>query len=405
MFLLVSGVLIVTSLLFMTKSQNLFIPFAFLTWLSGLNFSVSSVTVRYDLFAAIVIAVIEFKTPKHPKNTDPAVRKFRSQSYHWMIYWLLFAISVTIILSTAKLVGLWNLVQYSLGIFSLILISKSHRKFEYVQALSRASFLFSIIYVLTIVISFNGLNFGITSRYFYSDNGSFQGLSIERNILASQALIMLALNLYYRKQLKKFGWFTNVLLLIIVVIGQTRATWIAFACIILIYSFGVRNLMLRAILALTFAILAAFYSSQSYRATFSNDQLANLLNKDSSTGAYRLSIYSQALSEVFSDWRRFLFGFGFGSYGEMHPIDRTGVQSEYLSSIWVGVLHSTGIIGLYLFIRSLVSTVKQAKLRTEAAAIVLGLAICASTTSPFLLQFPWIALGLVSRKASEKSSA
>ena len=118
-----------------------------------------------------------------------------------------------------------------------------------------------------------------------------------------------------------------------------------------------------------------------------------------------MSIYSQALSEVFSDWRRFLFGFGFGSYGEMHPIDRTGVQSEYLSSIWVGVLHSTGIIGLYLFIRSLVSTVKQAKLRTEAAAIVLGLAICASTTSPFLLQFPWIALGLVSRKASEKSSA
>jgi O-antigen ligase len=374
-----------------------------LTWLSGLNFSISSVTVRYDLFATILIAFIEFKTPKHPKNTGPAVGKFRSQSYHWMIYWLLFSISTTIILSTAKLVGLWNLIQYSLGVLSLILISKSHRKFEYVQALSRVSFLFGLIYVLTIAISFFGLNFGIVSRYFYSDNGSFQGLSIERNILASQALIMLAVNLYFRKQLNKFGWFTNILLLIIIVIGQTRATWIAFACIILIYSFGVRSLVSRVILALTTALLVAFYLSQSYRATFSNDQFANLLNKNSGTGEYRLSIYSRAWSEVLSDWRRTLFGFGFGTYGEMHPIDRTGVQSEYLSSIWVNVLHSTGIIGLYLFIRSLVSIVKQAALRTEAAAIVLALAICASTTSPFLLQFPWIALGIVFRKVNEKS--
>jgi O-antigen ligase len=209
--------------------------------------------------------------------------------------------------------------------------------------------------------------------------------------------------LYFRKQLNKFGWFTNILLLIIIVIGQTRATWIAFACIILIYSFGVRSLVSRVILALTTALLVAFYLSQSYRATFSNDQFANLLNKNSGTGEYRLSIYSRAWSEVLSDWRRTLFGFGFGTYGEMHPIDRTGVQSEYLSSIWVNVLHSTGIIGLYLFIRSLVSIVKQAALRTEAAAIVLALAICASTTSPFLLQFPWIALGIVFRKVNEKS--
>jgi hypothetical protein len=83
----------------------------------------------------------------------------------------------------------------------------------------------------------------------------------------------------------------------------------------------------------------------------------------------------------------------------MHPLDRTGVQAEYLSSFWINVLHSTGILGLSIVVKGFISILMQASQKVDAAAILLALAICANATSPFLLQFPWIAIGFILKKA------
>jgi hypothetical protein len=143
----------------------------------------------------------------------------------------------------------------------------------------------------------------------------------------------------------------------------------------------------------------------SKRVTSSEDtywNLNNLINFQSGTARYRQNVYSQALSEIPDTWLHLLFGRGYASFPEMHPVDSSGVSSGYLSNAFIGLLYETGLIGTLIFLILIGIYIHGSSKRFEVLLYSAALMIVSLTTSPLWLIFPWFYLKILGGFQNEK---
>ncbi|QKJ20244.1 O-antigen ligase family protein [Microbacterium hominis] len=226
------------------------------------------------------------------------------------------------------------------------------------------------------------------------------GFSIETNIFASQLACWLAVAWASGRRMTRSERFFIGAIVVAVVLSATRAAWLAamFLLAWILYSRYRKSVMaLPAALVLVIAAVLVPPAIQAYGATQPRDslgwRLANLLNTDEGTGAYRVDIYDNALAEL-AEWPRWLIGSGANSYSQYHPIDTTNRYAEYLGNVFLATAYDGGVLAFAALIATLLTTVAASANRGRSLLVVACVLICATATNIMWLQFPWVYIAL-----------
>jgi hypothetical protein len=356
------------------------------------------------MFAYPIIYILECKYRVSSKEKGaPILSQLHTRRNYSLLLWLIVSLASTVLFSPNSGQGLWNWFQLALGAATYILVSNSDHKIEYVKSITTIIPSLLYFYVLLDFFGTKEVRFLNLSLPLRSSSGDFIGFSFERNLLASQALLCLALTIYYRQKLRPKIIKIHIPLLIIIAIGQTRSVWIAlgFMTLLLLGSkFPVGKKIPLVFFLLATPAIYIFLRLRVLEDSTGLTRFSLLFDTSSGTGAYRLDIYKRALEEVVSGLLPLTLGHGIGTYGQVHSIDVTNVQAEYLSSVWVAILHSSGLLGLGFFCLAILFMIKNSRYRMEALVVFTSVFIPATTTTPFLLAFPWVGLALIRDKST-----
>lgn len=239
--------------------------------------------------------------------------------------------------------------------------------------------------------------------WFLDGGERLRGLAFEYNVMGAICVGWLGVLLYCSLAsdilLPLAVKLTTVPLAVATLLTTTRAAWIGLGVLGLywiIANFGRRPVTAAAGavgVAAAGTILFAWLPASSAPSDFWY-RLQNLADFAGGTGAYRLDIWSTAMSEIAARDLSALIGSGVLSFSALHPPDLSGL-SPYLSSLWIGVVYDSGWIGAVFFGCVLIGIAVAIRRGVHAVPLAMVLALSASFTNIVWFAFPWVFLALV----------
>jgi O-antigen ligase len=236
-----------------------------------------------------------------------------------------------------------------------------------------------------------------------------EGLAYEANIYGSQAGALLVAALAFPSLAgRRLGIQMAVVNACALVLSQARGAWLACA-VVLVLTTMTRHIAVRRLLVLLALVgstgLFVFGISQLSLRTADaqtavlrdlGTRAQSLTDTSSGTGAFRLRTWQLALQDIYI----YPFtGSGIGSYAWLHGDFTRPGQRGHLSNIYLGWLHSGGIIGTLLICMSVVLYVRilggvRTAMANPALHAVLVLAIAYVATDGSWLAWPWALAGV-----------
>lgn len=240
------------------------------------------------------------------------------------------------------------------------------------------------------------------AEFALGSGGRVDGLAFEYNVMGSLCVGWLGVLYYVARDPSVLSRTTRVCAAPIaaaLILTSTRAAWVAFGVLGIVWA--ARNATRRPVSVLSAtiaAIVAGAAARQLYDTVGSEDgfvwRVVHIVDLDTGTGAYRLLIWNDAVTQiVVRDWA-VLVGTGLNSFPQFNPVDPTNVDAAYLSSLWLALLYDVGVVGVAFFAVAVGSLVLQTSDRWRAVPLFAGLAICASVTNIIWFAFPWVFMAL-----------
>jgi hypothetical protein len=375
--------------------------FVIATWVTGLGFDVGPATVRMEHLALLLLAAT-YLSQIRQRSPSPSSRRLASVggAIVLMIAWLLLGFLTSVLVAPESTKSLWMWTQIVLAVSVLLFASRLEHKVQLMTAGNRIAMAIGVLCLVAYVLAILGVP--LNYLYVIAPDMRVVGFSFEANIFASQALIWLCLNYYWRALLPKWTRLANGALFVLVVLAGTRSAWLGLLVLIFvwIWSHRARGRGSAVALALLFAaggILVFLSAPQSVNAADDGSlswRLLHILDTSGGTGAYRVDIYSTAFADI-ETRGQWLFGSGINSFSQYHEIDTTGVQVPYLSSLWVGLIYDVGLVGLTLFLLFFFALLTRSARFADSLPLFAAFAICASATNLIWFAYPWLAIGLL----------
>ncbi|MDO7881022.1 hypothetical protein [Antiquaquibacter soli] len=312
--------------------------------------------------------------------------------------WLGLGLVSSVLVAPEPLRSVWIWVQQLGGILIVWAVARTEPRRRILFSAASATIGALALAALVLYLIAPGAQPGATS-----DDVRLSGLALEPNLYAAMCVGWLAVSYYLRAWRAPWHWAVDAVLVVSVVLAGTRAAWIAAVVLaVFVAATALRSRGLgagRTALVLVgagavlggamFAVLAAIGSASDLV-----NRALTLLDFSGGTGAYRLTIYQQALAELAEPWR-WVIGSGANSFSQFHPVDPTNVGAAYLSTVWLAVPYDAGVLGAVGFVALLVLLWLSTVRRAESLAVFAVVLICASATNSFWLAFPWLFFGLV----------
>lgn len=364
---------------------------------NGLVFTAGFGTLRPELLAlpVLLIIVLQERTRTGSGGHTSQYRPLVFASVVWLSVTLLSSAFV----APERLRSLWICLQIVAAVGTYFALSGSGRKEQFIRIGSAILTLVALLSILCYLLTrFAGINLPFV--YGVAADGRLIGLSFEVNVFAAQCVGWLAVLFANRAVHVKFLYPIIAILSVAIMLGGTRAAWVALALLAfltLVESFRVGNL------SHSLFLCGAAVSAFSYVLLTGGDaentddfawRVSNILNVSQGTGAYRIDIYTLALSDI-NTLSRWLFGSGANSFSQYHAIDATGTGAPYLSSVWAAVLYDSGLLGFLAFIALICGCVLRSSGRRVALVIPFTLLLCATTTNIVWFAFTWVYIALI----------
>jgi len=319
----------------------------------------------------------------------------------------------SIYFAIAPLQSLWMLAQISSGIAVYYYVQRVERKDVIFLLASRTSFALTSFYVIYSALFLSHISSDPLGM-FNVDN-RFHGLSFESNILASQALFWIFIELKFRRPVNLIGSGPIFCLVIVIFLSQTRA---AIVCLVILVFAGIWKKSLTAPFGLVQLILVC--SFVLFLGTFNFNQIAQkypegslqgrvlrLVDLNSGTAMYRKEVTKIALDDIKnSNMAIQLFGSGTNSFKQHHELDISKVESGYIGSLWIQTLYDAGLAGLFLVVLFFFN---QFRLNTKNSFLskifYISVLLCAGVTNMIWFAYLWVSLSLfVELKSTEHSN-
>jgi hypothetical protein len=327
--------------------------------------------------------------------------------------WLLYAFVTSALNAPESARSLWMACQLGFGVIAAMTVSRVQLSASYM--FNSSTCILGVLSMFGIAAYGIRIGFGvdtllvtqtdITTASNPDNQVRLVGLAFEANIMGSLAVGWLgALYCQHRIQGIPRGFLrlATGAIMIAAVLSGTRAAWVAIlvmAAMALISSTK-RSPALATIagLAITAAVLIGQYFALSGSASGQTGWIwraTHILDESGGTGLYRLNIVRMAMADIGSDRHSLLWGTGMNSFSQFHQLDATGVNTPYLSSLWVELLYDMGLFGLTLFILAVLMVFKRVPRLAAAAPMFAALAICASVTNLIWFAYPWVFVALL----------
>ncbi|MFJ6653823.1 O-antigen ligase family protein [Microbacterium sp. NPDC091313] len=389
--------LLVVAVMVLAVSSEHFCWAAYILSISatGTLYSVGPATARPELLGFIFLIVAYVHARRNIKlRARPALAPILSCLFIYLIT-LFFS---SIFNAPEPIASLWILGQIAQAIVAFWLIAKGHLVGPAVVRVGTLVVGTIAVYTLAgYVATATGLatagTLGIAS------DGRLIGISFENNIFASQMLVWLTVMYAVPRVWRRWEKFASVFIGVAILLAATRAAWLGLAVLLIVVLVQQNRrpwFLPSLVTVLCVLILAPLVVQQLADGQPRNSplwRLANLLNTQDGTGAYRVGIFETAWSEA-TQWPRWIFGSGTNTYPQLHPIDSTNRGPEYLSNVFLANFYDGGVIALAALLTALLTIVLTSKARLKSATIIVVVLICSSTTNVMWFQFAWMAIGV-----------
>lgn len=367
---------------------------------NGASVDVAGATFRPEYF--VVPLFVAALVAHHRREGTP----FRSMSGRErtvagaMIVWVLIAVMTSSVVAPSPLLSLRSCVQFLVGlvVFFPLLLSSLDR----VYALRSG----------TVILS--SISTGSIGYWLLDPSRRVSGLAFEYNIMGSLCAAWLGVMYYYVGQRLSNGTpimdrrlgCAAVPIVIALLLTETRAAWGALLVIVLFAACRVVGRYPISVIAATMGLCLGAAALAGVRDGSGEDTLlwriSHLTDFDSGTGAYRMLLWQDAITQIGArDWS-FLWGTGANSFSQFNPVDPTFVGAAYLSSIWLGLLYDVGALGSIAFLVTVAGIVSRIPRPVHAIPLIVSLAACASLTNILWFAFPWVFLALVAGPVAQQ---
>ena len=327
--------------------------------------------------------------------------------------WLFLASIVSLYFTLYPLKSLWILYQITVGIVTFVLLVKNpYKDFIYQQFYVVINFLMKFYVIVFLIYTFNlvplSFNLIIIER--------LTGFSYEPNILGGMAMAWIGLMYIYEKgKPLSLASCINYSCATLVVLGSgTRAAMVSlifFSFYVLIEKLKrqqllpLMNLFLLAPVAV--AVYIIFIGQWSVSTLSSNiGRITSAFDLSAQTFQYRLNVSAIAIQDIedFST-ARLLFGDGLNSFSQTYQIDISKVESAYLSNLFLGIVHDTGILGFLLFLSFILSLFHISVIHTRRSVVFwFSFFVCTFTTNSTWFVYTWVFIALAVRLNSNSST-
>ncbi|WP_080738217.1 O-antigen ligase family protein [Rhodococcoides fascians] len=355
---------------------------------SGLQTTVSGLTVRPEYFAAPIF-VLALYAHSRRDGTSAARRPVPGGVYIGAAGLVATGLLSSLLVAPEAGASLRMGVQLIVALLAMIPLAS-------VNIDIRTTILWSSVILCTISVA--------SILYFLVDpSRRVSGLAFEYNIMGSLCVGWIGVLYYFADDAKvvtRQVFAMSVPIVIALILTSTRAAWVALGFILLFWA--ARNVTKQPVTvfsSLLAAALAAFYLQEIYYSVGDQDtflwRVVHVVDIQTGTGAYRVQLWNDALTQIATrDWG-VLFGTGLNSFPQFNPVDPTFVAAAYLSSMWLAVLYDVGIVGTIFFLVLATSLFLAVKNKWRAVPLFVALAVCTSITNIIWFAFPWTLIALV----------
>jgi hypothetical protein len=394
---LLAGIVVILWLTVLAKPATLWCVMSAGVFCNGLGLEVGGYLVRWEFIATLFVGVAfslrrgpaELHAPKIP----PSIKTFAG-------LWLAVGLASSLVVALSSSASLSSGIQLGLAMVGFVIawsvpmatgkkVLYTHRTFGW---LSLVSLLF----------------------YLNSDQTRLVGFAFEPNILGSMTATWLALVFValptVRSSFRLQDAFWCLCILVTCLATVTRAAWLILA--ILVFAAVMDRLRHRpaAIFMLVGILLggivfASAIATGDWPPESWQWRAQHVLETSSGTGGYRLATWDQALVDIQTRQSGFFWGTGFNSYSQFHTLDATGVDVAYLSSLWIGIVYDTGVLGAFLALSLFVAIASQMKgTLIRASVLLVSIAFAGMITNLVWFTFPWVFVALAVRLARALNS-
>lgn len=253
--------------------------------------------------------------------------------------------------------SIWMLSQISMGVIVFYFVQRVENKYVLFLIASRTIFKVSFFYIAYSALFFSNIINDPLDMYSQSDR--FHALSFESNILASQALFWIFVEIKYRSTTKPLQNRLILSLVVIIFLSQTRA---AIFCLVILAlasiwkrsltaPIGLIQLILISSIALFLGTVNIHQVAQNYTEDSLQGRVLRLVDLNTGTALYRKQVTDIALEDISNSRLQIqLIGSGTNSFKQHHEIDISKVESGYISSLWIQIFYDAGLMGLILIV-------------------------------------------------------
>lgn len=387
------------------------------TWLNGFGLSFGPATVRIEHFALLLLVAIAIRRarPRSRRSQSSAIRQRGSMQLRLagagIVLWIAIGFVSSAAVAPQPPPSLWMWLQLTLAVAALVLVMGESDKRRVVVIGNAVALVIGIGSVVGWFLTTYGIDLVFLGDV--SPGGRMRGYAFEPNILASQTLIWLSLNYYWKGQLPSWTVLVNLLLIVQIIGATTRAAWVGLGVVALFWLADHLRKSATSWLATVLTVMAGGTAAIPALATVAVSnvegesplgRLFRLFDISSGTGAYRVEVYSWALSDLDgASPLRWLFGSGINSFSQYHEIDPTRVGTPYLSSIWLELLYDVGVVGGGVFVLSGILAVVSTHRTRDSLPLVAAIMITASATNNLWFAYPWIGFALLEWRSGEEA--
>jgi len=263
----------------------------------------------------------------------------------------------SIYFALAPLQSLWMLSQILNGTIVFYALAKVDNKYSLFLIASKTTFVLFVFFLIYSVLVLSSILSDQLNMF--NQLNRFKGLSFESNILASQALFWIFVEIKYRNITKPFQNKLIIFLISTIFLSQTRAAIVCLFVLLLVsiwrkslaHPIGIIQIILICSISLLLGTVDFHHLANNYSRDSLQGRMIRLVDLNSETVVYRKKVTDIALEDINnSRFQIQLFGSGTNSFKQHHNIDISGVEDGYISSLWVQILYDSGLIGLILIL-------------------------------------------------------